>query len=258
MNEAYQFPPFLADAPPILYKYRNWKDCYNKKTLTDKAIYFASPDSFNDPFDTNIKGSYSNLSNFEKDELIDGILNYAKDIPIEEIKTFAQIPGFWEHQALAQIKIIRGIVGIFCLSAIWDSITMWSHYSNSHTGYCIGFKSRNLHYKKCGLLSKVEYVNDYPIIKSTFGSNQTVLDQMTHKSIHWAQEKEFRFIGYKYAGKIIDYDADDVEEIILGVNMQPSHKDEIRTICKKCFPHVKLFEIYLNSQKFELERRLIE
>ena len=49
--------------------------------------------------------------------------------------------------------------GVICFSAIWNHILMWSHYANSHQGFCIGFyeeKIRN-YVVKSEMEGKVEW-----------------------------------------------------------------------------------------------------
>ncbi len=41
-------------ANTTIYKYQDWNNDYNKRTLTHNEIYFAKPSQFNDPFDCRI------------------------------------------------------------------------------------------------------------------------------------------------------------------------------------------------------------
>lgn len=51
--------------PPIVYKYRNWKDQCNKDVLQKNHLFFTSPKEFNDPFDCKIPDDYSLLDTEE-------------------------------------------------------------------------------------------------------------------------------------------------------------------------------------------------
>lgn len=55
----------LIKPPKILYKYANWSNDYHKKLLITPEIYFASPSSFNDPFDCKARFRYGDWSDDE-------------------------------------------------------------------------------------------------------------------------------------------------------------------------------------------------
>ena len=40
--------------PKVLYKYRTWEDERHKDLLREGVVFFASPDSFEDPYDCNL------------------------------------------------------------------------------------------------------------------------------------------------------------------------------------------------------------
>jgi hypothetical protein len=61
----------MEDKTPlnVLYKYRNWTDENHKKMLKENELFFASPRSFNDPFDCKIPVNFSILNTNEKIDL---------------------------------------------------------------------------------------------------------------------------------------------------------------------------------------------
>lgn len=50
-----------VEFPKILYKYREWTDCFHRKMITDFELFYSSPKSFNDPFDFQIRYQYDKL-----------------------------------------------------------------------------------------------------------------------------------------------------------------------------------------------------
>lgn len=44
----------IRNVPPFLYKYRSWDDEKHQDMLKSQIVWFASPASFNDPFDCKI------------------------------------------------------------------------------------------------------------------------------------------------------------------------------------------------------------
>jgi len=45
-------------APAILYKYRDWNTKHHRRVLAHNEIYFASPQTLNDPFDIAIRPTF--------------------------------------------------------------------------------------------------------------------------------------------------------------------------------------------------------
>lgn len=46
----------------MLYKFRDWKCDYHKKVLSNQELFFSSMRDFNDPFDSDIRINYEDLS----------------------------------------------------------------------------------------------------------------------------------------------------------------------------------------------------
>ena len=163
--------------PKIIYKYRNWLDCYNQNVIKNNELYLSSPKDFNDPFDCKITPNYYQLDSKEK------IMKYAL-IVIERNKQYLNSIGlnlndealkiynrFVADPAKEQIilnkisiEIQDKFYGVLSMSCIWNSILMWSHYSDKHKGYCIGFHEEKLRESgSFGKGGKVKY-DKYPEI----------------------------------------------------------------------------------------------
>lgn len=68
---------------------------------------------------------------------------------------------------------------------------MWSHYSNSHTGFCIAFDA-DKPLKLSSSLGKVLYDNVYPEINLFDNSTKNFLRFFITKSNDWEYEAEYR------------------------------------------------------------------
>lgn len=127
--------------------------------------------------------------------------------------------------------------GIFSCSSTWRSILMWSHYSNYHKGYCIGFNTKEIikHYGKIG---KVLYRTKYPEIKPKITRNDP--DYMfksfteTHtKAYPWRYEHEYRFMKTIFPDKFtsetrkVKIEESCFSEVILGIESSTETKQEI-------------------------------
>jgi hypothetical protein len=136
-------------------------------------------------------------------------------------------------------------VALYCLSSNPKNILMWSHYANSHKGFCIEYKpycipAIKLKYKKSiceiNLMDYVKTVFE-PDINETSG--QMIEDVICTKLDDWEYESEYRLI-YGEFGKLFtiedgksfykfEYDPNQIESIIFGCKMEI---DKIRAIGK--------------------------
>ena len=76
---------------------------------------------------------------------------------------------------------------------------MWSHYGNSHKGFCIGFNVSELfNVFKDSFLGRVLYKDNFPNIhdikKCIINNDYDTIDGLNFtKSKEWEYEKEYRF-----------------------------------------------------------------
>lgn len=140
--------------PTVLYKYRRWDNTYHRRIIKEREVYFARPDSFDDPLDCHIPLRYDLLTD---DDIMK---SYRKDIR-------EQNPG-WDDEKVEEKTIIwfnKGLLrdkkrlnelekrfwqefndrfGVFSLTPIPDSKEMWVKYAYNYTGFCVGFKTLSL------------------------------------------------------------------------------------------------------------------
>lgn len=169
--------------PKFLYKYRHFKDNH-KASLEVDQLWFSSPDRFNDPFDTTVhfdttRFLIEDCAISEFDERIPELLGMPKTSfvrkplikPIEakkwQLKMFEalheQIPKDTRNQLKSFIiermaaesenmsrlmsDYFRCGFSVLSLSANPLSTLMWSHYSDSHRGFCIEYNFGDLPYE---------------------------------------------------------------------------------------------------------------
>lgn len=91
-----------------LYKYVK-ADYYNLRNLEKQRIYLSPSGTFNDVYEGLPIGKFENLS-YEK------------------------------------LKALTDLAYISCFSERKDSLLMWSHYANSHKGFCVEYDLKLLHF----------------------------------------------------------------------------------------------------------------
>ena len=290
-----EFSPKTERHPKILYKYLDWSNVNHQKLfLESPSIFFSSPNFFNDPFDIwiplrydlltkadlrakywillkNSKYGFYPYNNKDISKIIDDILEkgpLSTDQGIEETSK--------KHR-----DIDRKFYGIFCMSANPRNKLMWSHYSNNHKGFVVGFNSKMLFESIRGIfLGPVIYLSEFkiPIIIPEIDprDDMPLIKQLYFKSNDWKYEKEYRIIKIINAEKVeshnldtlevklndrnIIYDTLSVTKIIFGPKMPQTQKLDLylRIQESEMFENVKFFEARLNKSFFKLDFHRIE
>lgn len=246
----------------ILYKYRNWLDPYHRKLITSQELFFASPSSFNDPFDFQITYRYDLLSREER------ILKYQKGLSKQgisgnQLNSLAESladsgklnnPDHLKKTEQYQRSQMNTSYGVVSLSSEPKSILMWSHYALNHQGFCIGFNTNKLRDTLQPILVKVLYLKDYPIIIPTDSNSSPngMIAIMGSKHINWRYEKEYRLVKFGYSNKVIKLSKEHFKSIIFGCTMPKEHKEEIAIIIKKELPNVKIYETLKHNFEYKL------
>ena len=140
---------------------------------------------------------------------------------------------------------------------------MWSHYSNSHSGFCVGFNSEKIidkkYFSKC---SKVDYSMSYPKInpiKWNENDMDTDFVESSTKYKSWEYEEEVRFIKiftpYEDTSKevrTIIIENEIINNVTIGLNISPEYEIQIKEICLR--KKIPLYKTRKSERDFKLER----
>ena len=267
-----------------IYKYRDWTNPYHVDILKNKRIYLPSPKELNDPFDCRIPMSLDMLDSDTKikkyvDNYVIKSWNHLKEKRINVNKLMIAMEDELKHHLPEYIKKYNEIYekkgnlhfGVFCASMIWDSIQMWTYYSNSHSGFCIGFDPQKLWEFIPNFRSmKVIYRKDYPkidplitynadnpskeFIENTFKSSHT-------KAIGWKYEKEYRIFSnvfpsiFTNENRLIPIDNKCFKSVLVGLNFPEKDLPIIIDLANKL--SIPIHKISLIPNKFKLTYTLI-
>jgi len=257
-----------------LYKFRVLNKTSHKEILTSNLLSFPSPDNFNDPFDSAIpihydQGSKQEIISYWEEHLKisrpdlnrrqrkEGAIIACKEIQKGRLRTVE-----------IQEKIISSMVGVFSLSGNYKGISLWSHYADSHKGFCVGFNARKLKgfcqkrfigAEEVISLEEVEYSEKYPFINALRMSTEERLNyQLLTKSPEWQSEKEYRLIWFKGANKKLRIDDGIIKRVILGCKMTQGDKDEIISILKTRKDKVYLYQAKKKQDAFGLNFKFVK
>lgn len=280
--------------PTSIFKYRDFYKSENDKILSlenleNGTIWLANPNTFNDPYDSSysIDNDLLNAHVIEKDfdELFAPYKNnysqkeelrIRKSInpSLEMIKIRIEKAFGRESDELLKLETAIKVVDSQLLTTLQnqnkashkdrlkvcsfskknDSLLMWAHYSNNHTGFCVEYDIKTLG-KENELLKNlypIIYSNDiYDITKHIINSSKNdlfLLASVLHKSIDWEYEKEWRLVFQNRAENI--YKMPKPKAIYLGSKISKENKVKISKIAES--KGIPIIQMVLNHSKFEL------
>lgn len=139
---------------------------------------------------------------------------------------------------------------------------MWSHYSNSHKGFCVGFDTEKLleyihskfqHDGPIIDLYDVIYQAEYPIFDpKNLTAENFAEEPLRVKSSSWKYESEYRLISINMTNFPLKLPKDVYAEIILGCRISKNDRNEIKVILKKHLHHVELYYSQMDDDQFRL------
>jgi hypothetical protein len=239
----------------LLYKYRDF-DEKNRylDILHKKELWLAEPKTLNDPFDC--QSEYAKLFNDAIRELT------ISPKAIESFKKSAQ-------EAVNNLRVLS-------LSSNELNPLLWSHYSDSHRGFCFGFDEYYFDTFNSRLKpQKVSYKTDLPSLKfsklllnSNFKDKKDrielvkTLDDFIYeialtKPGEWEREEEFRVVTqHPMQGKVVKFNSQALREVVFGLNIDLNKQNElIETLSVKEWEHVKFFKIEKANGSFKLTKK---
>ncbi len=269
---AYQTDDF-GNIPQIVYKYLDLSLSTHRASVEKTYAWFADPLNFNDPYDCTTSFAFHLLA--ENEGLCRGFFEAklknqysgitASELEFEVNKNVQfMVSKKGDYEFFKQMdrdapdrKKMLSEFGIFCTCMINDNILLWSHYSNKHTGICLGLNAYALlsSFEDRGS-GEVKY-QDFPLIPPPEDDNdQAILDTFQpiffNKAKFWNYELEYRFLQYPCKKRDISI-SNAIESIYFGINTPYDDEKFIIDLCKVLNKGIKLFKAEPAFFKYELE-----
>lgn len=246
----------------MIYKYFPWaKSKFIKKNIKKSQLYFASPNDFNDPFDTYPIIDMESVR-AQGEAFIPNLFKYIcpsigadllDDIKNSKIKLDDE---FWDKYMFR----LHTEDGVCCFTAKKDNLLMWAHYADYHKGICLGFE-KNIKFKvnNNGVIfmpKKVTYSEERPKVDFFNITKTKEINPLTAtlytKSKEWEYEEEYRCVSLRYIGEV-SYVPSNLKQIILGAKMPEKEKDEVRQFVKMLEYPPKLYVAKLKKNQYGLD-----
>lgn len=244
----------LKNAPLKLYQYVSIDDNY-KENIEKEQIWLSRSDRFNDPYDcalfANIEKSIENDKDYK--ELIQQYNTSIIDDGYNDLKEKIED----ELDYYSKSKINKNIY-VSCFSERNNSILMWSHYANKHTGICIEYDFKDF-CNKCKIVFPVIYTNRFENHSTIIGKeNKNILFAIT-KAKDWRYEKEWRVIKVNRLDeyeKGMSIQAPKPSAIYMGCKISKKDEEAIKDIIIE--KNIDLYKMKLSRNSFELDSERIE
>lgn len=273
----------------IIYKYLPPN---RSSFLSDFLLRATQPEDLNDPFEcvsipptieeAIILCKSSNLDFRMSNDSLKGIPeNRLKDLLEGEVRKIREgvSPNYLEYLISNQKKRINSLFGIISFSERWDSSIMWSHYSLSHEGFCVGFNFEHefFHtdaesfFRGKSVTIKVEYSEKRLKVPITVDHPDFFVNSwglLGLKSLDWSYEKEVRkIILLSQKDHFVETENNKIlylfkipkgaiAEILIGSRANNALKDLILDFAKS--HDIKVYDTKLSINKFDLDRKEIK
>lgn len=202
-----------------LYKYKAFNE-HSLESIAENVIWVSKPQNFNDPFEYSFR--------------------VAPDMSLEEV--IKRKSGVTQDNYIEkQLELARSITeklevgGIFSLSESNRISLMWSHYADSHNGFCIGYgidKGNDLGNGKCKPVSYGKY-RSFSLMemwRAIEHNDERFAEKMfktmiLSKDPNWKYEREKRVL-YTQSDQLVLPNFP-IKSITFGLRMKESHRNII-------------------------------
>lgn len=242
---------------PKFYKYRYFdnksapkNEQYTNNIILNSSLYFSPIKDFNDPFDCRL----SYRQEYSKKEIRQYFIEFLERHPgkfrlKDLMKKYGKNNDFISYKNNSTNELISRI-GVLSLSTKHNSILMWSHYSNNHTG--LVFEFNTLKNTSCfALQCEVDYSKTYELLSYAKERSERLKLALT-KHEDWKYESEYRILDAEYQGEK-KFDKSELTKIIFGAFANEEDIKRTISLCKSNgFEHVKFEKASLVYGEFAL------
>ena len=226
-----------------LYKYRaipSASDPQGRRQLEDlllgNALWLATPDTFNDPFD-GMAGYDLKLRGAELRAALERWRRRVAREGSQAAKAWvtsnvvANPKPLLDQYARVYERMRCEQIGVCALTTDPKNLLMWAHYSADHRGLCVQLR---LSLDPGPLLAHpVDYSDEYPIISNMLDggvSTDGAVLPLLRKSEAWRYEKEWRIVGLDQPNQLLRFKPEAMTGIILGLRTTADDRQYVRDL----------------------------
>lgn len=253
----------------LLYKFRGLSNRERLEPIfRSQALYWPSISQLNDPFESRprvIPPPMRNQLERLKVEKQAYDLYRRNGMARPNAKQHSKVltmPGLLQARAdemMHDLPSVLEMYRIFSLAGNCESILLWSHYAEAHTGICLGFASDT---QEFGQAIEVNYSCDLPNMDFFERDHEKIITTIAlTKSKEWKYEQEFRLVSQEptMCGLPIVKDhwycfrPENLVEVIMGCNIKPTDENFVRDMVAACPSPIKLRRAVRSTIRFGFE-----
>ena len=251
----------INEFPRVVYKYRTWSNQWHQSILKDQIVFMAAPTDFEDKKDCKLLKRYDLMTE--------------EDMYNWYLKESLSINSGWtmkQHQDIAKVQVINSTMknqeeikkmqeehffefckqfGVLSLTANCLRMDMWEKYSENHSGFCVGFKPKEMFLNFTGG-GEVSYHENLPDIFHNDSFEMEYAKQIYSKEKQWEFEKEYR--THKFSQDPMSVGDRSVKlpkscfaRVIFGAKIPVQYREEIIKVCLAQDLKVEFFDAVISS-----------
>jgi hypothetical protein len=241
-----------------LYRYRDLvgeRAGWVRQILVDSMLYFASPATFNDPFDCRVVFR-KDISPEEFRNKADRLLaarGVARDERRRMLKPNRSPEEFIRNVTGGLQAKVDG-VGVLSLSSTHENILMWSHYACGHRGVCLQFRVATEPHFLAGALP-VKYSSELlvpPLFEDSSG-HERVEQLLLTKAEDWSYEREWRALTGEQGPGARKFPPSLLTAMILGSSISPSDRDNVLEWARSRKAPLEIYEASRHAERYGLQ-----
>lgn len=262
------FPDFVAMPPKVPF------------VQTGNMVRFSQSSAFNDPFESLPIWSLDDMTDEIVNLLMIGDTAFSDSLPYSKRRKFKSRKMHMIKQmarnhpetlktllSVVANRVSSNSVGVLSLSSSFESPPMWAHYSNNHSGFCLGLDTSHPFFKpsKGNVVYQVEYVTKRPVVGVAKALDPCAFDAMYQfKDARWAYEDEYRLVrplatAAKQSGLdqrkipicLFRLPTECVSRIIVGLHASKALKDIIMSWAET-HRHVEVFDSTVSAEGYAM------
>lgn len=263
-EEFYEVHPYV-DNKKSLFRFMSFNiesTEYIEHLFLKRRLYHALAEELNDPFEGKphfTMGNPANSAQKIRKHLIKSLIKSGQKRKDAEkvVSASMKIPNFVEESMNKLLEEAFMKLRVCCYTTSNKNLLFWSHYADSHKGFCIEFRTD---LAPISFAQKVEYTKTYPQVVypiDNIGGRRMALV----KSPDWSYEDEFRSLfiansctkmGIPHDGKSYIIPPSSIKNVYLGCQMSQESQDSLLSIIAKSDFTPKLWKASMAKDAFEL------